>query len=260
MFDVRLDQAQAEFPEFEFVKRLTPSAQKAAFHVRDGEVDLCLKIFSPECNPARVEREIHALEALDSANVVKLVKYVFSFGAGHSKHYCIEEYVEGCDLADILVEGECWPVDRVVKIFIGLAAGLSAIGEKQIVHRDLKPTNIRIRTNDEPVIIDFGVARHLDLSDLTPTPLGAGIGTIPYYAPEQFVGTKRDIDQRTDLFAFGEILHQALVGYHPFFRTGMTEADLREAVCKENAFAHKPLFSKLPKHWRVLIKSLLAKD
>ena len=92
---------------------------------------------------------------------------------------------------------------EVVRFFASLCDGLAALKAKGIVHRDIKPQNIRVRSNGDPVIIDFGLARHLGLPDLTKTIQGARLGTPAYFAPEQFDGNRHDIDHRTDLFAVG---------------------------------------------------------
>src|ERR1019366_6588709 len=113
--------------------------------------------------------------------------------------------------------------------FAALCDGLSALKQEGIVHRDIKPENIRVKPSGAPVIIDFGLARHLSLPDLTQTVEGAAIGTPLYFAPEQFDGTKHDIDHRTDLFALGILLFEALTGEHPFYRPSMTtRAQLRQ--------------------------------
>ena len=75
---VPIDEAQAHFPEFEFVAALTPSAQKAAFHVRRSGKSLCLKLISPEYGTDRIQREILAMQAIDHPNVVRLLEYEFS--------------------------------------------------------------------------------------------------------------------------------------------------------------------------------------
>ena len=208
-FHVPIDDARSLFPQYDFVSSLTPSAQKAAFHVRDDEgIDLCLKIVSPDYDVDRLGREIEALQQINHPNVVKLYEYTFSSTPGSVRHYLIEESIEGNDLADELQTAP-WEPARIYATFAELADGLTALEEIDVVHRDLKPQNVRIRTDGRPVIIDFGLARHLNLSDLTRTDEGAELGTPLYFAPEQFLGTKRDIDRRTDLFAFGVMLFQA---------------------------------------------------
>ena len=172
----------------------------------------------------------------------------------------IEEFVEGKDLEEILKPAQPWPLKKTAILFSQIAEGLSAIKAIDVVHRDLKPQNIRVRSNGDPVIIDFGLARHLVLPDLTNTAEGAGIGTPKYFAPEQFVGTKREIDSRTDLFALGTIMYEALTGFHPFFRDGMLYEDLKIAICLTTDYIKHENFKKLPEGWRLLLSRLLEKE
>jgi eukaryotic-like serine/threonine-protein kinase len=262
LFTIPLAQAAAMFPEYTFVRALTPSAQKAAFHVRDSQGrDLCLKIISPDYERDRLDREIQALQSLDHPNVVKLIEYTFSSKPGHQRHYLIEEFVDGSDLKDILLPGQPWTLTNAATFFATVCDGLAALKDKEIVHRDIKPENIRVRTGGTPVLIDFGLARHLSLPDLTQTVLGAAIGTPLYFAPEQFDGTKHDIDHRTDLFALGILLYEALTGEHPFYRPSMTtRAQLRQAVCESNAHLARGSFLALDPKWRTLLTRLLEKD
>ncbi len=261
-FIVPIDQARAEYPEFTFISGLTPSEQKAAFHVRNsaGE-DLCLKIIAPSFDMDRLQREILALQAISHRNVVSLREYTFTTAHGKQRHYLIEEFVAGHDLTQELQAGVPWPLDRAQTFFSDLCDGLGALRAAAVVHRDLKPSNIRVRVDGSPVIIDFGLARHLGLSDLTRTADGAAIGTPLYFAPEQFSGTKHDIDHRTDLFAVGVLLYQAVVGHHPFLTNSMTTLqELRDAVCLSNQFGNDPVISALPPRWRILITRLLEKE
>jgi len=257
-FDYPIDQARINYPEFTFISALTPSAQKAAFHVQRNGEDFCLKIIAPDYGIVRLEREIIALENLSHPNIVRFVEHFNSTVAGQGRHYILEEYVDGTDLAAHL--GSPWSRDRVSNVFSSLCDGLSEIGNHNIVHRDLKPSNIRIRTSGEPVIVDFGVARLLDMTSLTDTPQGASIGTPPYFAPEQFIGNKHDIDHRTALFTLGVILHQAVTGNHPFFQAGMTNSQLQDAVCTSETYKIGPPFVALPGQWQQIINKLLAKS
>lgn len=259
VFAVELETAQSQFPEYQFVRALTPSEQKAAFHVRDSEgVDLCLKIISPDYCGERLQREIQAMQQITHRNVVTLREYTYSSKASSFKHFILEEFIPGNDLADEIKNP--WSRRRVAHVFAELMDGLEQLRTIGVVHRDLKPTNIRLRPDDSPVIIDFGLSRHLNLVDLTATSDGAQIGTPMYFAPEQFTGNKRDIDHRTDLFAAGVIMFESLTGRHPFYTTGMTRAELQREVVEGNGFLTSDEFESLPSKWKLLLEKLLEKQ
>lgn len=260
-FIVPIDQAQKLFPEYSFVSPLTPSEQKAAFHVRDQQGnDLCLKIIAPNYDLGRLQREIIALQSLSHPNIVNLKEYTFSSKPGLQRHYIVEEFIDGHDLYDLLIPGQPWKIDTTALFFSQLFDGLNALNSNSLVHRDLKPKNIRVRTDNSPVIIDFGLARHLSLSDLTRTSEGAAIGTPIYFAPEQFQGNKHDIDHRTDLYAVGTILYEALIGHHPFHNQMTSYATLMDAVCNSEEYKGNPVFRGLPQQWQLLINKLLEKQ
>lgn len=260
-FTIPIADAERDFPQYKFIAALTPSEQKAAFHVRDasGE-DLCLKIIAPNYSIDRLQREIDALQILVHPNVSRMKEYTFSSTPTKKTHYIVEEFIEGDDLSSRLVPGKIW--DRVVvATFYGqLFDGLEALSDARIVHRDLKPSNIRVRPDETPVIIDFGLARHLDKEDITLTAEGAAIGTPTYFAPEQFIGTKRDIDHRTDIFAVGILVYQSLTGKHPFYRGNPTFQELSDAVCNSSDFLRESEFDGLPKEWKLLVSKMLEKQ
>ncbi|UYN89191.1 MAG: serine/threonine protein kinase [Anaerolineales bacterium] len=256
-----IERARNFFPDLEFVAPLTPSQQKAAFLVRDSEgLELCLKIISPDYQAERLQRELIALQKLDHPNIVRFREYALTIKSGVTLNYMIEEYIKGNDLTDLLGQEHIWDANRATKFFAELFRGLAALYHEGIVHRDLKPSNIRVRENTSPVIIDFGLARHLNLTDLTRTEEGAGFGTPKYFAPEQFVGTKYDIDHRTDLYATGLLLYEALTGVHPYWKADMSMSDLREAALRSDEFLKNPAFLTLPNNITLLVSRLLAKE
>lgn len=260
-FEVPIAEAERMFQEYEFISALTPSAQKAAFHVRDTEGnDLCLKIISPDYSIDRLNREIIALQTISHPNVVDLVEYTYSTSRSVHRHYMLEKFIHGRDLSELLVSGQPWPRDETSQFFINLCDGLDVLRENEIIHRDLKPSNIRVKEDGSPVIIDFGTARHLRLPDLTNTEDGAGFGTPKYFSPEQFNGTKYDIDHRTDLFALGIILYQAIMGRHPFYQDRMSIQELRDAVCSSYVYLEADDFKSLPNQWQILISKVLSKE
>jgi serine/threonine protein kinase len=117
-YTVDLSAAAAMFPEYTFIGPLTPSEQKAAFHVKDKVgADLCLKLIAPNYERDRLDREILALQSIDNPYVVKLVEYTFSSKPGNWRHYIVEEFIEGQDLLDILVAGKPWQIRAVADFF-----------------------------------------------------------------------------------------------------------------------------------------------
>ncbi len=259
-FVVHLSDAQKAYPEYRFVAALTPSEQKAAFHVRDAAgQDLCLKIISPIYDPQRLTREVQALQAIKHPNVAGFREYTFSSSPTCQRHHIVEEFISGQDLTAHLLPGQPWQRPKAHSFFASLCDGLDVLGINAIVHRDLKPSNIRVRADGSPVIIDLGLARHLTQADITNTSDGARIGTPLYFAPEQFQGTKHDIDHRTDLFAVGVMLYQSLVGEHPFW-DGKSRASLSDRVCRSNDHLAAPGFMSLPDQWRLLTSKLLEKE
>src|SRR5271165_3435627 len=111
-YRVDIKDAEKMFPDYTFVGSLTPSEQKAAFHVKDkAGTDLCLKLIAPNYERDRLDREIQALQNINHPNVVKLIEYTFSSKPGQWRHYIVEEFIEGQDLQAILVPGKPWYED-----------------------------------------------------------------------------------------------------------------------------------------------------
>ena len=100
----------------------------------------------------------------------------------------------------------------------------------------------------------------MDKTDITHTAEGAALGTPLYFAPEQFNGTKYDIEHRTDLFAIGIIIYEALVGLHPFFKNGMNYNELATATSSSDAHLQVPDFTNLDRKCQMLVARLLEKQ
>ncbi|WP_031079630.1 serine/threonine-protein kinase [Streptomyces sp. NRRL S-118] len=122
-------------------------------------------------------------------------------------------YVPGLTLREALeVHGGPLPVPALWLLLREVAAGLASVHELDMVHRDLKPSNIML-TLDGLTLIDFGIARAAEQSQLTRT--GMVVGTPAYMAPEQASGSRR-LSGATDVFALGSVLAYAACGQPPF--------------------------------------------
>ncbi len=136
--------------------------------------------------------------------------------------YVLMELLEGESLLDVIEKQSPLDVGRTVRIVSQICQGIVVAHDEGIIHRDLKPENIflvRAENGEENVkILDFGISRFRDLENQSPatrlTAEGSVIGTPFYMSPEQARGAL--VDERTDVYALGVILYEALTGKLPF--------------------------------------------
>ncbi|MFW5741483.1 MAG: serine/threonine-protein kinase, partial [Myxococcota bacterium] len=164
---------------------------------------------------ARFHQEARAAGAIGHPNICE----IYDVGRlDDGSPYLVMERLHGKTLADrINIEGAL-PFEDVITILTQVLSALVAAHEKGIIHRDIKPENIFLaeRVGCAPVvkILDFGISKSADDSDLSLTRTGMVMGTPFYMAPEQARG--EHIDHRVDIYACGVILYEALTGRRPF--------------------------------------------
>ncbi len=165
---------------------------------------------------ARFQREAQAAGRLENENIVAVVD---AGTADDGAPYLVMEYLEGENLAQLLVRGGPLPAPRAAYILIQACRGLAAAHSRGIVHRDIKPANLFIcRRNDSSdlvKVLDFGIAKlHTGRAGTGLTQTGTTMGTPQYMSPEQARGAK-EVDHRTDIYALGVVLYQILSGAQP---------------------------------------------
>lgn len=143
--------------------------------------------------------------------------YQKSFGhncddASAGSLWVVEQYIEGETIRERLNTRIKFTTAEVVR-FIDTMLSLAVLSEqKMLVHRDIKPDNIMIDSTGKFWLLDFGIARHLDLDSLTQSAQQFGLFTLGYASTEQFRNLKRDIDIRADLFSIGVVAHEMISG------------------------------------------------
>ncbi|PXY20559.1 serine/threonine-protein kinase [Prauserella flavalba] len=157
-------------------------------------------------------------------------------------------YVAGPSLREAVEAAGPLPPASLKYLAAGLAAALADIHRAGLIHRDLKPSNVLL-TSDGPRVIDFGIARAVEGSDLTST--GAVIGSPSFMSPEQ--AESAQLTPASDVFSLGALLVMAATGHGPF--TGETAPQTLY-----NVVHAKPDLSALPPEIRALAEPCLAKD
>jgi serine/threonine-protein kinase len=165
---------------------------------------------------ARFQREAQAAGSLENENIAAVVD---AGTADDGAPFLVMEYLDGEDLAHLLVRGGPLPVPRAAYIIIQACRGLAAAHGRGIVHRDLKPENLfvckRNDASDLIKVLDFGIAKlHAGSAGTGLTQTGTTMGTPFYMSLEQARGAK-EVDQRTDIYALGVILYEILSGAKP---------------------------------------------
>ncbi|MFL5243835.1 MAG: serine/threonine protein kinase [Gemmataceae bacterium] len=184
-----------------------------AKYAKTGQA-VAVKVMMPglgtnERSVARFEREANILKQLRHPNIVRL------FGAGrfHGSPYYAMEYLQGESLDHVMARRGRLPWEEVVRIGIQLCDALFHAHQQGIVHRDLKPSNLMILKDGTVKLTDFGIAKDLDVTQLTSA--NCTVGTASYMSPEQCRGEK-DLTQKSDLYSMGVMFYELLVGRKPF--------------------------------------------
>ena len=164
----------------------------------------------------RFEREARAAAQLQHPNIVTIYE-LGNFG-GNEKPYIVMEYLEGADLTGLIRTEKTIPFSEALDITIQLCKALDFAHQKRVVHRDMKPSNVRWMDDGSVKIMDFGIARIEDETQITKS--GMMLGTINYMSPEQVRGVK--VDGRSDIFSTGCILYEILAGTRPFVTESAT--------------------------------------
>ncbi len=129
--------------------------------------------------------------------------------------FVVMDYIDGISLGDFLQKNTLTP-QRAVEIVRDVAEALSAAHAKGIVHRDMKPDNIMLTQQQQPKVIDFGLALNVARTGPRKTQVGTLLGT-PHYMPiEQMKGDVAAIGPRSDVYSLGVVLYKLLTGTVPF--------------------------------------------
>jgi len=206
-----------------------------------------------ELSRQRFLLEARATAAIDHDHIVT----IYQVGDHNGVPYLVMKYLEGMTLEDRLRKQKILPPLEAVRIARQIAEGLEAAHRRNLIHRDIKPSNIWLESGRNRVkILDFGLARVADSTDVNITQTGVILGTPAYMSPEQAAGL--NLDGRSDLFSLGTVLYRMSVGKPPF-RGSNNLAILRSLSIDEPVPPHEAV-PQIPPRLSKFILKLLEKD
>jgi serine/threonine-protein kinase len=206
---------------------------------------------------ARFKREAKLLASLNHPHIAS----IHELAAAGGLRFLVLEFVPGETLAERLIHGPL-PVNEALGVILQISEALEAAHASGILHRDLKPANVKITPEGKVKVLDFGLAKSFTevttTADASQSPTITGdltqagtlLGTAGYLSPEQARG--RDADKRSDIWAFGCCLYEALTGHRAF--PGETISDAIGAILHT-----KPDWTLLPAHTPRSIRTLLRR-
>ena len=260
----------ARIGPYGIVSALGAGGMGEVYRARDARLgrDVALKIIpdafsaDPE-RLARFQREAKTLASLNHPNIGG----IHGLEEANGVTAIIMELVEGEDLAQRLARGAI-PLDEALPIARQIAEALAAAHEQGIVHRDLKPANIKVRDDGTVKVLDFGLAKPMEVAGVSSsgpqlptitspamTQAGVILGTAAYMSPEQAKG--RPADKRSDVWAFGCVVYEMLAGRRAF--EGEDISDTLAAILRgEPDWTALP--ADIPLSVRTLLTGCLTKD
>ena len=202
--------------QFEIIASIGSGRLGEVYRAQDTELDrvVAIKVLPEDAALdaewlVSLEQEVRTLTSLSHPNIGVLQGLEEEDGL----RFLVLEFVVGKMLADS-VKLDTLSVSGALALFIQIARALEAAHENRIIHGNLKPANIKIAPEGEAKVLDFGLAKSIQTLQSASSTADDSDGTAPYLSPEQARG--QEADERTDIWAFGCCLYEALTGCAAF--------------------------------------------
>jgi len=212
------------------------------------------KFSQHESNLDRFIQEAKAASALNHPNIL----VIHEIGVSEEANYIVSEFIDGKTLRERISESPM-PLPEVLEISIQIANALRAAHEAHLVHRDIKPENIMIRPDGYLKVLDFGLAKLIEQKTAikqNTTAKAVILGTVNYMSPEQAKGEQ--VDERTDIFSLGAVIHEMIVGQTPF--AGATISDTFANLTNAEPQPLSRFAANLPDALQRIISRMLRKN
>ncbi|KAB1140797.1 serine/threonine protein kinase [Streptomyces luteolifulvus] len=197
---------------------------------------------------ARFEKEWQSMARIQSPYVAA----IHDRGEDRGQVYLVMEYVDGKSLDGYMGHGSSLTLEQTVRWSVQVCEGLADASDVDVVHRDIKPANIMINERGNAKVVDFGLARLLDMSETH----SAG-ATWQYAAPERW--QRSPGDHLSDLYSLGCVMYEMLTGNPPFASRDADFLEVGRMHLRHNPAPPLNIRQGIPEKLSQLVMKLLAK-
>ena len=204
----------------------------------------------------RFDREVELAASLRHPGIVR----VYDSGSTRDgRRYLAMELVDGQHLDEWAKVDRDWR--RIVPVFAAICEAIQHAHQRGVIHRDIKPSNVRVDADGTAKVLDFGLARPVELTadETQVTQSGQFMGSMPFASPEQASGENDKIDTRSDVYSLGVMLYNLLTGKFPY----NVDGSLREVIERINTQTPLPLrrnAANAPQDLDIVVATCLAKE
>lgn len=215
--------------------------------IEGGEDDVMLRRFLQE---AKLTAKLHH----------PYIVTIYEADVHNGVPYFAMEYIEGRPLEELIADDGV-ELRTLVEILRKTAEGVAYAHAQGIIHRDLKPLNVLVDTQNNPHILDFGLARHVQGSTIAGrkiTQYASRMGTPFYMSPEQVSGPPSAVDHRADVWGLGVMLYEAMTQRLPF--DGVSDAQVYERILTTDPVPPRRIDRSIPRDLELVCLKALEKD
>ena len=282
--------------DYDLIRELHRGGQGVVYlaHHKNTHRDVAIKLlrqgpFAGAGERARFEREVHILASLKHPHIVT----VHDSGSVADNDYFVMDYISGQSFdawaentraqnnedtrggstkthtpSDGSTEGQTLklrpfsPQQRILQVFVKICAAVNAAHLRGIIHRDLKPSNIRVDESNVPFVLDFGLAKRTNADsddDASVTEAGQFLGTLRWASPEQVNPESCYADVRSDVYALGLVLYNALTGEFPYAMHA-NAAQMTQTILHGEPTRPRTLVRQMDVDLETILLTCLAKD
>jgi serine/threonine protein kinase len=223
------------FGRYRILKSVGEGAMGSVYLAHDTQLDrkVALKIpkFDSKSESKHIDRFLREARSAATLNHPNICQ-VFDVGEIDGTHFMTMAYIAGNTLQDFVNPEKPQRDRNVANVVRKIALALHEAHINGLVHRDVKPGNIMIDPRNEPIVMDFGLARQIDEEDdARLTRDGAILGSPAYMSPEQIEGKADKLGPPSDIYSLGVILYELLTGNLPF--QGSVASIIGQILAKE---------------------------